>query len=172
MQCNSVCCRAVRHVLSDACRRLTRVCMCRAVNPPIRTSDVSPPCWMLSAALISSSLVLPPPSSPPQSLFHAEHFCGQCPSELSAVAARPLRPRQPPLSALGPCGPPWLRLGLLILHPSTMRSLLESSWMKFGPAGRDSLDWSPGSSALPSTDRQAVSLSRCHHFNSFRNNSI
>ncbi|KAM7385213.1 hypothetical protein PAMP_001307 [Pampus punctatissimus] len=36
-----------------------------------------------------------------------------------------------------------------------MRSLLESSWMKFGPAGRDSLDWSPGPSALPSTDRQA-----------------
>ncbi|KAL6102160.1 uncharacterized protein ACO6RY_17260 [Pungitius sinensis] len=31
-----------------------------------------------------------------------------------------------------------------------MRSLLESSWMKFGPAGRDSLDWSPGPSALPS----------------------
>ncbi|TNN50418.1 hypothetical protein EYF80_039344 [Liparis tanakae] len=30
-----------------------------------------------------------------------------------------------------------------------MRSLLESSWMKFGPAGRDSLDWSPGPSALP-----------------------
>ncbi|CAJ1066829.1 hypothetical protein F2P81_020558 [Xyrichtys novacula] len=36
-----------------------------------------------------------------------------------------------------------------------MRSLMESSWMKFGPAGRDSLDWSPGPSALPSTDRQA-----------------
>ncbi|KAM6996913.1 uncharacterized protein LKV04_005698 [Tautogolabrus adspersus] len=36
-----------------------------------------------------------------------------------------------------------------------MRSLLDSSWMKFGPAGRDSLDWSPGPSALPSTDRQA-----------------
>ncbi|CAK6983912.1 hypothetical protein F2P81_020558 [Scomber scombrus] len=37
-----------------------------------------------------------------------------------------------------------------------MRSLLDSSWMKFGPAGRDSLDWSPGPSALPSTDRQAT----------------
>ncbi|KAM3606060.1 uncharacterized protein V6R79_009985 [Siganus canaliculatus] len=37
-----------------------------------------------------------------------------------------------------------------------MRSLMESSWMKFGPAGRDSLDWSPGPSALPSTDRQAT----------------
>ncbi|KAM3862845.1 uncharacterized protein smim28 [Diretmus argenteus] len=35
-----------------------------------------------------------------------------------------------------------------------MRSLLESSWMKFGPAGRDSLDWASGPSALPSTDRQ------------------
>ncbi|KAM9365002.1 uncharacterized protein smim28 [Pholidichthys leucotaenia] len=35
-----------------------------------------------------------------------------------------------------------------------MRSLLESSWIKFGPAGRDSLDWSSGPSALPSTDRQ------------------
>ncbi|XP_069000116.1 uncharacterized protein [Embiotoca jacksoni] len=31
--------------------------------------------------------------------------------------------------------------------------------MKFGPAGRDSLDWSPGPSALPSTDRQAVGQS-------------
>lgn len=40
--------------------------------------------------------------------------------------------------------------------PSTMRSLMDSSWTKFGPAGRDSLDWSPGSSALPSTDRQAA----------------
>ncbi|XP_076598525.1 uncharacterized protein LOC143327848 [Chaetodon auriga] len=40
-----------------------------------------------------------------------------------------------------------------------MRSLMESSWMKFGPAGRDSLDWSPGPSALPSTDRQASSQS-------------
>ncbi|XP_069565396.1 uncharacterized protein [Brachyistius frenatus] len=40
-----------------------------------------------------------------------------------------------------------------------MRSLLDSSWMKFGPAGRDSLDWSPGPSALPSTDRQAVGQS-------------
>ncbi|KAF3707888.1 hypothetical protein EXN66_Car001061 [Channa argus] len=38
-----------------------------------------------------------------------------------------------------------------------MRSLLESSWMKFGPAGRDSLDWSPGPSAFPSTDRQGQS---------------
>lgn len=39
-------------------------------------------------------------------------------------------------------------------HCCTMRSLLESSWMKFGPAGRDALDWQPGPSALPSTDRQ------------------
>ncbi|KAF0027817.1 hypothetical protein F2P81_020558 [Scophthalmus maximus] len=37
-----------------------------------------------------------------------------------------------------------------------MRSLLDSSWRKFGPAGRDSLDWSPGPSALPSTDRQTT----------------
>ncbi|KAM4599539.1 uncharacterized protein V3H82_005581 [Fundulus diaphanus] len=36
-----------------------------------------------------------------------------------------------------------------------MRSLLESSWMRFGPAGRDSLDWSTVPSPLPSTDRQA-----------------
>ncbi|XP_070398133.1 uncharacterized protein [Nothobranchius furzeri] len=35
-----------------------------------------------------------------------------------------------------------------------MRSLLESSWMRFGPAGRDSLDWSIVPSALPSTDKQ------------------
>ncbi|KAE8280954.1 hypothetical protein D5F01_LYC21535 [Larimichthys crocea] len=40
-----------------------------------------------------------------------------------------------------------------MLHLSTMRALMDSSWMKFGPAGRDSLDWSPGPSALPSTDR-------------------
>ncbi|XP_078788609.1 uncharacterized protein LOC144984221 [Oryzias latipes] len=37
-----------------------------------------------------------------------------------------------------------------------MRSLLESSWMRFGPAGRDSLDWSTLPSALPSTDRQTT----------------
>uniref|UniRef100_A0A096LYA8 Uncharacterized protein n=1 Tax=Poecilia formosa TaxID=48698 RepID=A0A096LYA8_POEFO len=37
-----------------------------------------------------------------------------------------------------------------------MRSLLESSWMRFGPAGRDSLDWSTVPSPLPSTDRQAA----------------
>ncbi|KAI3363507.1 hypothetical protein L3Q82_012107 [Scortum barcoo] len=49
--------------------------------------------------------------------------------------------------------------GLGILHPFIMRSLLDSSWMKFGPAGRDSLDWSPGPSALPSTDRQATGQS-------------
>ncbi|GLD69688.1 uncharacterized protein AKAME5_002100300 [Lates japonicus] len=60
----------------------------------------------------------------------------------------------PPLNALGPLWP-LAPAGLYILHPSTMRSLLESSWMKFGPAGRDSLDWSSGPSALPSTDRQA-----------------
>ncbi|KAM6915907.1 uncharacterized protein FYW49_009010 [Xenentodon cancila] len=40
-----------------------------------------------------------------------------------------------------------------------MRSLLESSWMRFGPAGRDSLDWSTVPSALPSTDRQATGQS-------------
>ncbi|KAM4590947.1 uncharacterized protein smim28 [Odontesthes bonariensis] len=40
-----------------------------------------------------------------------------------------------------------------------MRSLLESSWMKFGPAGRDSLDWSTVPTALPSTDRQAMGQS-------------
>lgn len=34
-----------------------------------------------------------------------------------------------------------------------MRTLLDSSWMKFGPAMRDSLDW-PEPSALPSTDKQ------------------
>ncbi|XP_073337580.1 uncharacterized protein [Pagrus major] len=60
----------------------------------------------------------------------------------------------PPLSALGPCSPR-APAGLQILHSSTMRSLMDSSWMKFGPAGRDSLDWSPGPSALPSTDRQS-----------------
>ncbi|XP_068184352.1 uncharacterized protein [Antennarius striatus] len=38
-----------------------------------------------------------------------------------------------------------------------MRSLMESSWTKFGPAGRDSLDWSSGPSALPSTDRLQAS---------------
>ncbi|KAL3050725.1 hypothetical protein OYC64_012700 [Pagothenia borchgrevinki] len=36
-----------------------------------------------------------------------------------------------------------------------MRSLLDSSWNKYGPAGRDSLDWSPGPSGQPSTDGQA-----------------
>ncbi|XP_031694686.1 uncharacterized protein smim28 [Anarrhichthys ocellatus] len=36
-----------------------------------------------------------------------------------------------------------------------MRFLLESSWMKFGPAGRDSLDYSPGPSSLPFTNGQA-----------------
>ncbi|KAM8859054.1 uncharacterized protein smim28 [Spinachia spinachia] len=40
-----------------------------------------------------------------------------------------------------------------------MRSLLESSWMKFGPAGRDSLDWSPGPSALPFPSGQAAGQS-------------
>ncbi|XP_055745474.1 uncharacterized protein LOC129828465 [Salvelinus fontinalis] len=38
-----------------------------------------------------------------------------------------------------------------------MRMLLDSGWMKFGPAGRDSLDWVPGSgpSPLPSLDKHA-----------------
>ncbi|KAM8851757.1 uncharacterized protein ACB058_010890 [Synchiropus picturatus] len=35
----------------------------------------------------------------------------------------------------------------------TMRTLLESSWIKFGPAGREDLDWSPGPSAMPSTNQ-------------------
>ncbi|KAM6956258.1 uncharacterized protein smim28 [Aplochiton taeniatus] len=36
-----------------------------------------------------------------------------------------------------------------------MRSLLDSSWMKFGPAGRGSLEGAPGGpTPLPSTDRQ------------------
>ncbi|XP_063731612.1 uncharacterized protein LOC134859194 [Eleginops maclovinus] len=39
--------------------------------------------------------------------------------------------------------------------PATMRSLLDSSWDKYGPAGRDSLDWSPGPSGQPSSDGQA-----------------
>ncbi|KAG7232794.1 hypothetical protein INR49_008092 [Caranx melampygus] len=47
-----------------------------------------------------------------------------------------------------------------------MRFLLESSWMKFGPAGRDSLDWSPGPSALPSTDRQTPDQSSGEGFHS------
>ncbi|XP_035657033.1 uncharacterized protein LOC118402828 [Oncorhynchus keta] len=42
-------------------------------------------------------------------------------------------------------------------QPSIMRMLLDSGWMKFGPAGRDSLDWVPGSgpSPLPSLDKHA-----------------
>ncbi|XP_064806370.1 uncharacterized protein LOC135523543 [Oncorhynchus masou masou] len=38
-----------------------------------------------------------------------------------------------------------------------MRMLLDSGWVKFGPAGRDSLDWVPGSgpSPLPSLDKHA-----------------
>ncbi|MEQ2310596.1 hypothetical protein AMECASPLE_010659 [Ameca splendens] len=43
-----------------------------------------------------------------------------------------------------------------IFLQSNMRSLLESSWMRFGPAGRDALDWSTVPSPLPSTDRQAT----------------
>ncbi|CAL8297947.1 unnamed protein product [Merluccius merluccius] len=34
-----------------------------------------------------------------------------------------------------------------------MGVILDSSWMKFGPAERDSLEWSPGPPALLSTDR-------------------
>ncbi|XP_041714930.1 uncharacterized protein LOC121547637 [Coregonus clupeaformis] len=42
-------------------------------------------------------------------------------------------------------------------QPSIMRMLLDSGWMKFGPAGRGSLDWVPGSgpSPLPSLDKHA-----------------
>ncbi|XP_077437242.1 uncharacterized protein LOC144061063 [Vanacampus margaritifer] len=38
-----------------------------------------------------------------------------------------------------------------------MRTLLDSSWTKFGPAGRDSLDWSSGTSADAQTDAQQQS---------------
>ncbi|KAK2824664.1 hypothetical protein Q5P01_021839 [Channa striata] len=74
------------------------------------------------------------------------------PCEPSADSSSPslLSPRTLSLWPLAPAG-------LQILHLFTMRALLESSWMKFGPAGRDSLDWSPGPSALPSTDRQGQS---------------
>lgn len=101
-----------------------------------------------------------PPSSPSQLLFQADHFSSAVSVSLSSQRTPRLSVHHrtaPPLSALGPCS---LRApaGLQILHSSTMRSLMDSSWMKFGPAGRDSLDWSPGPSALPSTDRLPVSL--------------
>ncbi|XP_067115900.1 small integral membrane protein 28-like [Osmerus mordax] len=35
-----------------------------------------------------------------------------------------------------------------------MRTLLESSWMKFGPAGRGSYDWVTGSSSPPTLEKQ------------------
>ncbi|KAA8583464.1 hypothetical protein FQN60_014672, partial [Etheostoma spectabile] len=110
--------------------------------------------------------LFPLPPSPFQSSFQADLF--------SSAAGVPLRSQPtvhlvsrstvqsipPELSRpLQPVAP----AGLHVLHPSTMRFLLESSWMKFGPAGRDSLDWSPGPSALPSTDRQAPSIQSHRH---------
>ncbi|XP_028978061.1 small integral membrane protein 28 [Esox lucius] len=35
-----------------------------------------------------------------------------------------------------------------------MRTLLESSWMRFGPAGRASIDWVTGSPSPPTVERQ------------------
>ncbi|XP_037399742.1 small integral membrane protein 28-like [Pygocentrus nattereri] len=35
-----------------------------------------------------------------------------------------------------------------------MRKVLESSWMKFGPAGRGSYDWMTGSPSPPPTEKQ------------------
>lgn len=117
--------------------------------------------WRLLFSWTHTDCRLPsflPPPPPLLSLFQADLIWSALSVPLSFVAdSSSLRPlyllgvlSAPPEAPLGPAG-------LQILHPpSAMRSLMESSWMKFGPAGRDSLDWSPGPSALPSTDRQAT----------------
>lgn len=125
---------------------------------PTGTSDVSLLCWTVCCPHFSAV----PPSSPSQIYFKADHFSG-------AVGANPLSRQQSrrlvSFTHSCQCSRPLRPLalaGLRILNLSTMRSLLESSWRKFGPAGRDSLDWSSGPSALPSTDRQAP-VSLCRH---------
>ncbi|XP_054879699.1 uncharacterized protein LOC129354200 [Poeciliopsis prolifica] len=124
------------------------------LNPdylPIRTSDdcTSPllDALSLSAALISLlplitvyfSLITSPLLAVKPSQLRADAF-----STVSLCSTFTFRLLWPLVS------------GLWILLQPTMRSLLESSWLRFGPAGRDSLDWSTVPSPLPSTDRQAT----------------
>lgn len=95
------------------------------------------------------------------------HVCA-CEQMLS-LWLRPSGPRIPPISPTAPRlrakrpSPPCPRLSSLRQtttsggrwelicstwapdHLSTMRALLESSWMRFGPAGRGSYDWVTGS---------------------------
>lgn len=81
-----------------------------AVNPPIRTSDVSPLSWRhgLSTALVSPPTLL---SLTVIISGWSLHRGRQCPSELSVdSSSSPLCPPYLLWTFLAPCGP-WLRLG-------------------------------------------------------------
>ncbi|XP_027862884.1 uncharacterized protein smim28 [Xiphophorus couchianus] len=110
----------------------------------------------LSSSGCSLSVCCPHFSPPTHHfLFQPDHFGATLSETISCEqTAPPLRLFAPPL--LSVCLWPLVSAGLWILLQPTMRSLLESSWMRFGPAGRDSLDWSTVPSPLPSTDRQAT----------------